>query len=551
LSRVAGLKRPRGAANINRTGSRKGTAILATDSQPGLADEPTRYADRAGARAIASKPKAQRKSNGLYLTSPRVAAFMAAQVNLCQAFVRILDPAAGSGTLLCAIVERLASIGGRLREMELTAYEIDPDLRAALMAVLENLKRWAATRRITINFRIEGRDFLLAHAHALGTTGDLFIPAAAKPFDLVIANPPYFKISKSDPRARSAATVVHGQPNIYALFMAAGAGLLRDGGHFLFIIPRSFTSGPYFRLFREKFFEAVRPTGVHVFGSRRDAFERDEVLQENIILRGVRESGWQSHDGRSQLEISTSKGTADLDEPVRRSLSLGEAFCRSRNDRVLRLPILKVEDDAVGLVESWTGSLHQYGMNISTGPVVPFRATEFLSEVGNPSESHLPLLWMSHVHAMEVSFPTGLRKPQYIDRRAGEKSLLLPNRNYVLLRRFSAKEEARRLVAAPWLKRARPYPLLGIENHLNYIHRPGGELDEDEAFGLAAVLNSELLDTYFRVSSGNTQVSATELRAMPLPPYDKIKLIGRRVKALKAQHVGLEEIVREAISPSQ
>ena len=37
------------------------------------------------------------------------------------------------------------------------------------------------------------------------------------------------------------------------------------------------------------------------------------------------------------------------------------------------------------------------------------------------------------------------------------------------------------------------------------------------------------MDTYFRISSGNTQVSATELRVMPLPPIDAIIEIGQRV----------------------
>src|SRR5277367_3586652 len=100
--------------------------------------------------------------------------------------------------------------------------------------------------------------------------------------------------------------VVHGQPNIYALFMAVTASLLRNGGEFLFITPRSFASGPYFRLFREKFFAAVRPVGVHVFGSRREAFGRDEVLQESIILKGVRDDGWQHSRKSFGLNITSS-----------------------------------------------------------------------------------------------------------------------------------------------------------------------------------------------------------------------------------------------------
>ena len=72
------------------------------------------------------------------------------------------------------------------------------------------------------------------------------------------------------------------------------------------------------------------------------------------------------------------------------------------------------------------------------------------------------------------------------------------------------------------------------------------EMNEDEALGLAALINTELLDTYFRVSSGNTQVSATELRAMPLPPREMIVSIGQRVRK---QTVGesLDKIVRGVI----
>ncbi|MCK6580788.1 MAG: SAM-dependent methyltransferase, partial [Anaerolineae bacterium] len=103
---------------------------------------------------------------------------------------------------------------------------------------------------------------------------------------------------------------------------------------------------------------------------------------------------------------------------------------------------------------------------------------------------------------------------------------LLPNKNYVLLRRFSAKEERQRLTAAPYLADF-DTPVIGIENHLNYIYRPGGDLSPEETQGLAALLNSSLMDTYFRRFSGNTQVSATELRALPLPPLELIIELGR------------------------
>ncbi|MBV8452956.1 MAG: hypothetical protein JOZ29_11870 [Deltaproteobacteria bacterium] len=98
-------------------------------------------------------------------------------------------------------------------------------------------------------------------------------------------------------------------------------------------------------------------------------------------------------------------------------------------------------------------------------------------------------------------------------------------------------------MAAPWLKNLACCSLLGIENHLNYIYRTDGELTEEEAIGLAALFNTKILDTYFRISSGNTQVSATKLRAMSLPPLDKIILLGHRAKGTNCSGDALEQIL--------
>ena len=72
--------------------------------------------------------------------------------------------------------------------------------------------------------------------------------------------------------------------------------------------------------------------------------------------------------------------------------------------------------------------------------------------------------------------------------------------------------------------------MVGLENHLNYVRGVSRPLDEELARGLAALLNSVFLDRYFRMSNGNTQVSATEMRAMPLPNERDIRLIGMKAR---------------------
>ena len=516
---------------------------------PREGERPTAYADRVGQWYAAQKSDRHRKDHGLYLTPPAVADFMAGRIGTAGSKPRILDPAAGAGILCCAAVEELVRRDPKPDGIELVAYEVDQDLASPLRAVLAYLASWCRENRAAkVVSHVEVADFVMVHAGALHRFGELIpFQPGVEDFDVVVSNPPYFKVAKSDPRAAAASTVVHGQPNIYALFMAVGAALLRQNGDFVFITPRSFASGPYFRKFRSVFFDLIRPAEVHVFQSRRDAFGRDEVLQENVVLSGTRRDRQHRRDTGAPLVVSSSCGVGDIEDARRRKIPLKTSLDFSSADRVLRLPISDEDEGALALVDSWPNNLRDLGLKISTGPVVPFRALGLVDETGDVPTGHAPLLWMNHVQAMRATWPLNRHKPEYI-KRLGSEALLVPNRNYVLIRRFSAKEEARRLTAAPYVAADFAIPEIGIENHLNYVHRPGGTLSNDEAWGLAALYNSRLLDVYFRAINGNTQVNATELRAMPLPARGTIVAIGQRVRHLADPLDGLDALVMDSVA---
>jgi len=500
-------------------------------------EAPCRFADRIGCLYAGSRDDSHRKSHGLYLTPPVVATFMAGMIPQRET-MRLLDPAAGAGVLLCAVIEAMAGLDSPPRKVEIVAYEIDQALAEHLQAVLDYLALWAEKRNIRITAEVRCEDFILAQASALDDS-------APGRFDAVIANPPYFKIAKSDPRAVAARTVVHGQPNIYGLFMAVAAALLTSGGELVFITPRSFASGPYFQRFRERFFSQMRPIRTHIFDSRCDAFGRDEILQENIILHALRDDGWNSRPVGHGVTISSSAGAADLADSDEWQTELAEVIDPDELAGVFRLPISPEDDETLRQVDSWRDSLRGLGLEISTGPVVPFRATEHLA--GKANGVTVPLLWMNHVRPMEIRWPIQTRKPEWINNKPASRKLLVPTSNYVLLRRFSAKEERRRLIAAPLLAAQLDGELIGLENHLNYIYRPGGSLTEDEAFGLAALYNSALLDGYFRCLNGNTQVGAIELRKMPLPPLAAIQALGRAARHNPGDLDAIDRMVAELV----
>ncbi len=502
---------------------------------------PVKYAAVLGEIYLAFADYDRRKNNGQYLTSAPIAKFMAESFSYSKQFLRVLDPGSGSGILSAAVCET-ASARGTIRRLHINAYETDPLLANLTRLVLAFSQEWLIQRSVVLTFNVRHEDFVLKHVDKLKTNGHTEIPDRYYlKYGLVISNPPYFKIRKGDPRIVAGASVVHGQPNIYALFMSISAELLSENGELVCIVPRSFASGQYFKKFREVFFQHVAPTAIHLFESRKDLFKNQTVLQENMVITARnRREGDDLNVG--QVLVSHSKAVHDLSDRKSLVVQLNSVLNLTSVNKELCIPVRLEDLELMDVIRSWPNTLHSLGLEISTGPIVPFRATEFLTH-DSSQHSSVPLVWMHHVHPMRIEWPSiSTSKPQWIKSKTKSVRLLQTDQTYILLRRFSSKEEKQRLVAAPLFRGCLNAHKVGLENHLNYIRGVSRELDEELAYGLAALLNSTFLDRYFRLFNGNTQVSATELRSIPLPNEQDIRTTGATVSRLLSFRTPLSEL---------
>jgi adenine-specific DNA-methyltransferase len=84
---------------------------------------------------------------------------------------------------------------------------------------------------------------------------------------------------------------------------------------------------------------------------------------------------------------------------------------------------------------------------------------------------------------------------------------------------------------------------VGFENHLNYFHQQGRGLNLTLARGLAVYLNSSLVDAFFRLFNGNTQVNATDLRNLKYPNLEQLLLLGDRVGEIFPTQPEIDELV--------
>ncbi len=480
-----------------------------TDSLTRLAAEQQRQFD-------ATTLPRTRKERGHFGTTPAIADFMAGMfTEIPQGPVRVLDPGAGVGTLSAAVCQRVLQQKNR-RELLFELWENDQRLEPRLRTTMEACQKTLKDAGHEMQFAVETGDFVLEHAEP-----SLFRAASDASFDLVIVNPPYFKVRKDAESARAMAHVVHGQPNIYAFFMAVAADLLRDGGEMVAITPRSYFNGPYFKRFRKWFFDRMTARQIHVFESRTDAFQEDEVLQENVIL--LAEKG-----GKPKDVVLTSSPGRRFERVERHILPYTRVIEDSTGDHLVRVATSTLEQQIVEAVDRLPQRFRELPFKVSTGPVVTFRSRAYLRR--ERSDETAPLLWMHNVRPFVTQFLSKNGKPTHILVSDDSKRLLLPAKRYVLLKRFTAKEERRRLVAGIVESKDSYSPFLGLENHLNYVYRPTGELSKEEALGLAALFNSALVDGYFRAISGNTQVNAAEIRAMPFPCVETIREIGQTVE---------------------
>lgn len=437
------------------------------------------------------------------MTPAKVAKYMAEEVAELHnnPVVRILEPSAGMGILLSSIVYQLINLRDKPQRIEIVAYELDPRMSVHLVSVVQELATIAKEHGIKFDSTVKIEDFLLADI--------------TEKFDVVIANPPFFKIRKDDERAVKHAYAVHGQPNIYGLFMAVCAGVMSEDSVFCFLTPRSWTSGTYFSRVREHVLKNLQIRLIHLFDGRKSTFKDDEVQQEMMITWARPKAGVQEN-----LLLCTSRGIEDLNRKAQRSIGLADIFTDPTTSSI-SLPLL---GKTVNLNE-FADTISTIGLRASTGKVVPFRAKT--SILKRSSKNSVPLFWMHHVKPLMVSWPIASKK-QHIRADETSKKLLIPNDNYVLIRRFSPRDGENWVTAAPLFKLPE-FLFVGIENHLNYIRRIDGHLSKHETAGLAAYLNSTFVKNYLCARMGHTQINASDLNNLPVPSMRQIARIGNTI----------------------
>lgn len=476
-------------------------------------------------------PKTERKKYGQFFTSKETARFMAElfDVPADKSEIAILDPGSGSGILSAALIERLQKYIN-IKKISLVCYETNVNIIPLLEANLAFISRNVS---VSFDYKILTDNYITSQQNEYNFFADTIEDGS---YDLVVANPPYIKIGKDAPEALAMPDVCYGAPNLYFLFMAMSIYNLKENGEMVYIVPRSWTSGAYFKKFREKLLSYGSIEHLHLFVSRDKVFEKESVLQETIIIK-LRKRICTS----KYITVTTSQNSSDFSK--KSTFLAPYDTVVNKADSFVYLITSHEEADVLEKLNRWDDTLLSLGLKMKTGLTVDFRNRDLLRN--HKDEETVPLFYAQHIKDGIVNFPIG-KENEYIACDKG--GLLQENTNYLFVKRFSSKEESRRLQCGIYLaKYFESYDRISTQNKINFICGLK-ELSECVVYGLYVLFNSTIYDRYYRILNGSTQVNSTEINSMPVPPMNIIEKMGQELMRLKNMSVNsCDEILRSYV----
>lgn len=417
-----------------------------------------------------------------------------------------IDPACGGGAFLAPVALRMwsrakdASPSWILRRLStrLKGIEIDPFAAWMTLVLLE-----AAIFPL-----------LVAAKHRLPndliTVGNALEPREIGEFDLVIGNPPYGRISLSEPMRNHYSRSLYGHANLYGLFTDLAIRLTKPKGVIAYLTPTSFLGGKYFKALRDLLAKETTPIAFDFVSDRDGVF--DDVLQETLLTTFKKDHIESKAMVSSVIPHGLNNARIEYIGKIRISPS-GNPWMlpRSANDA-----------EFLSQMERMSTRLSNIGYVVTTGQLVWNRHKSQLTN--KKTKLSLPLVWAESVTVKGFAFSANRRGHVPFIEVNAEQPHLITKKACVLVQRTTSKEQNKRILAA-----ALPQSFLDenngavVENHLNMIIAPSDQLARISIQTIESLLNTETIDRAFRCISGSVAVSAYELNALPLPNLEQLQ----------------------------
>lgn len=460
---------------------------------------------------IKKRKRVYLKENSQFFTPKYIADKMLNTINIknleLKKNLKILEPSAGTGILIMYTLLFLFK-NSNIKEIEFDIYELDAELFKTLKKNITSIKSYFDKMDSKIKFNLFNENFI-EHNSVKWNKKNSYC------YDLIIANPPFKKINQDSSESKVMKELIYGQPNIYTLFIAMSLKLLDHNGVFCVLSPRNYLSGEYSKKVRNFIFKDYQLSHIHTF-DKRDIFQF--VNQEVII------STYMKTSSKVKIEISHNgkfKFKTDI-----------ENIIYDQGNKSILIPNKKSNLSLLKKFLSFSYSLKELGLKVSVGPIVQFRNQNFLSR-DVFSDNYSPLLISNDIKEDNIIYYYNRKNIRKTHNKSinNKAKYLLPNSNYLLLRKVTAKDDHNTIISTVLEKDFFNAKFIGLDNNLLYFHKinKDEEMSLEECYGLYGLINSCYFKEFYSLINGTHTINVSDFKNMQFPSLESIKKIGNYI----------------------
>ncbi|MBI3034078.1 N-6 DNA methylase [Candidatus Woesearchaeota archaeon] len=484
-------------------------------------------------RAKLAEGKAHRKEQGIYYTPTYVVDYivkntvgeLAKDKTFDLKTIKILDPACGSGSFLMKAFDYLvtldkkkngevdqtkldltgasANYGRKVEILKENIFGVDLDSKAVEIAQLNLLLKTTEKkhRLPTLQENIKVGNSLIDDSAIAGDRAfkweEQFKDIMANGgFDVVIGNPPYgADLEEVKDFLLNKYSTNRGKMNSYRLFIEKGMSLLRNEGVLGFIVPNTWLSDNNSHALREKILKETKIIKILVLPESLKVFEGVTQATTVIILKKDTNSKNVMNNTVILMDDVTKK--SDFDSFVTGRIKQKTFF------ELDNLSII-TKDDLVKLVSKIKDKGKDSFENFFTINQGEVNLTVYKKYLRNKSEDKTrPLIRGNDLQRYQI------------DKQESKESFVVytslkrddSDENRIVLQEVSNMAQKRRIKATILEKGA------NCGHTCNYLY----SLKENtDIFYHLGILNSKLINLYFKVFSNTNHVSGKELRRLPI-----------------------------------
>lgn len=454
--------------------------------------------DRLTSEYMEAKSIKEIKENSIYFTPKDMADCLLEDVIITKKDnVKILDTSCGNGILILKLIDKILNHYVP-KEIVIYAFDIDSVLIDNINYILSQIP--FKNKSINVDIKLYCENFLYSNLKVK--------------FDYIVMNPPYKKINISEVPL-GLRGIITGQPNLYHLFILKALENLDEKGRLCILSPKNYLSGKYTEKLRKKLMTEYSVNRIHTFNNRRTFFDI-KITQEVCIVHIM------AH------KVNDVKVSYNGNNPMK--LPLNHLILNSKTN-IIQTPRNIYDYNLINKFKKFPQGVIGDSILMKTGKVVQFRVkNENLSEERfEDIREGVPLIVYRHISSGKLIYNQLTEKIKNkaisIYHNDSTKSLLIDNKNYVILRKNTDKNYEKLISCISYIQNLETNKL-GIDNGLAYLTNHDNSLTELEVKGIHCILMSKQFDDYYRMINSTHTLNVYEFENIHFPDIQTIKNIG-------------------------